>query len=36
MNSTIKISAKITQELSQLNEKSDVKQDGIQHTQGQD
>jgi hypothetical protein len=32
MNSTIKIAAKITEELSQLNEKSDAKQDGIQHT----
>jgi flagellar biosynthesis chaperone FliJ len=31
MNSTIKIAAKITEELSQLNEKSDTKQDGIQH-----
>jgi hypothetical protein len=31
-NSTIKIAAKITEELSQLNEKSDTKQDGIQHT----
>jgi hypothetical protein len=34
MNSTIKIAAKITEELSQLNEKSDAKQDGIQHTRG--
>jgi len=33
MNSTIKIAAKITEELSQPNEKSDVKQDGIQHTE---
>jgi 3'-phosphoadenosine 5'-phosphosulfate sulfotransferase len=31
MNSTIKIAAKITEELSQLNKKSDAKQDGIQH-----
>ena len=31
MNSTIKIAAKITEELSQLNETSDVKQNGIQH-----
>jgi hypothetical protein len=31
MKSTIKIAEKITEELSQLNEKSDVKQDGIQH-----
>jgi hypothetical protein len=30
-NSTIKIAAKITEEVSQLNEKSDAKQDGIQH-----
>jgi hypothetical protein len=29
MNSTIKTAAKITEELSQLNENSDVKQDGI-------
>jgi hypothetical protein len=35
MNSTTKIAAKITEELSQLNEKSEAKQDGI-HTQGQD
>jgi hypothetical protein len=32
MNSTIKIAAKIAEELSQLNEKTDAKQDGIQHT----
>ena len=32
MKSKIKIAAKITEELSQLNEKSDAKQDGIQHT----
>jgi hypothetical protein len=32
MNSTIKIAAKITEKLSKLNEKSDAKQDGIQHT----
>ena len=32
MNSTIKTAAKITQELSQTNEKSDAKQDGIKHT----
>jgi len=33
MNSIIKTAAKITEELSQPNEKSDAKQDGIQHTQ---
>jgi hypothetical protein len=32
MNSTVKTAAKITEELSKLNEKSDAKQDGIQHT----
>jgi len=32
MNSIIKRAAKITEELSQPNEKSDAKQDGIQHT----
>ena len=32
MNSIIKTVAKITEELSQPNEKSDAKQDGIQHT----
>jgi predicted nuclease with TOPRIM domain len=32
MNSIIKTAAKITEELSQLNDKSDAKQDGIQHT----
>jgi len=32
MNSIIKTTAKITEELSQPNEKSDTKQDGIQHT----
>jgi len=32
MNSIIKTAAKITEELSQPNEKSDAKQDGIQHT----
>jgi hypothetical protein len=32
MNSIIKTVAKITGELSQPNEKSDTKQDGIQHT----
>jgi len=32
MNSKIKTGAKITEELSQPNEKSDGKQDGIQHT----
>jgi len=32
MNSIIKTAAKSTEELSQPNEKSDVKQDGIQHT----
>jgi len=33
MNSIIKTPAKITEELSQPNEKSDAKQDGIQHTE---
>jgi len=32
MNSIIKTAAKITEELSQPNEKSDAKQDWIQHT----
>jgi len=32
MNSIIKTATKITEELSQPNEKSDAKQDGIQHT----
>jgi hypothetical protein len=32
MNSIIKRAAQITEELSQPNEKSDAKQDGIQHT----
>ena len=32
MSSLIKTAAKITEELSQPNEKSDAKQDGIQHT----
>ena len=32
MNSIIQTAAKITEELSQPNEKSDVKHDGIQHT----
>jgi len=32
MNSIIKTPAKITEELSKPNEKSDAKQDGIQHT----
>ena len=32
MNSIIKTPAKITEELSQPNEKSDAKQEGIQHT----
>jgi len=32
MNSIFKTAAKITEELSQPNEKSDAKQDGIQHT----
>jgi len=32
MNSIIKTAAKITEELSQPNEKNDAKQDGIQHT----
>jgi len=32
MNSIIKTAAKITEESSQPNEKSDAKQDGIQHT----
>jgi len=31
MNSIIKTAAKITEELSQPNEKSDAKQDGVQH-----
>jgi hypothetical protein len=34
MNSIIKTAAKITEELSQPNEKSDAKQEGIQHTKG--
>jgi len=33
MNSIIKTAAKIAEELSQSNEKSDAKQDGIQHTE---
>jgi len=32
MNSIIKTAAKIAEELSQPNEKSDAKQEGIQHT----
>ena len=32
INSIIKTAAEITEELSQPNEKSDAKQDGIQHT----
>jgi len=32
MNSIIKTAAKIAEELSQPNEKSDAKQNGIQHT----
>jgi len=32
MNSIFKTAAKITEELSQPNEKSDAKQDGLQHT----
>jgi len=32
MNSIIKTAAKITEKLSQPNEKSDANQDGIQHT----
>jgi DNA-binding transcriptional regulator LsrR (DeoR family) len=32
MNSIIKLAAKIIEELSQPNEKSDPKQDGMQHT----
>ena len=32
MNSIIKTAAMITEELNQPNEKSDAKQDGIQHT----
>jgi hypothetical protein len=32
VNSIIKTAAKVKEELSQPNEKSDVKQDGIQHT----
>jgi hypothetical protein len=31
MNSTIKVAAKIVEELNQLNENSDTKQEGIQH-----
>ena len=34
MNSIINTTAKITEELSQPNEKSDTKQDGMQHTEG--
>jgi hypothetical protein len=34
MNSIIKTTAKITEELSQPNEKSDAKQEGIQHIKG--
>jgi len=34
VNSIIKTAAKITEELSQPNEKSDAKQEGIQHTKG--
>jgi len=33
MNSIIKSAAKVSEELSQLNGKSDAKQDGIQHTE---
>jgi len=33
MNSIIKTAAKIKEELSQPNEKSDAKKDGIQHTE---
>jgi len=33
MNSIIKTAAKITEQLNQRNEKSDTKQDGIQHTE---
>jgi hypothetical protein len=32
MNSIIKLAAKITEDLSQLNGKNDAKQDKIQHT----
>jgi hypothetical protein len=32
MNSTVKVAAKIIHELSQSNEKNDMKQDGIQST----
>jgi hypothetical protein len=32
MNSIIKTAAKITEKLTQPNEKSDAKQDGMQHT----
>jgi hypothetical protein len=32
MNSIIKTAAKITEELSQANDMSDAKQEGIQHT----
>jgi len=34
MNSILKSAAKITEELSQLNEKNDAKQDEMQHTKG--
>ena len=34
MNSIIKTAAKIAEELSQPNEKSDAKQEGIQHNKG--
>jgi len=34
MNSIIKTAPKIKEKLSQPNEKSDAKQDGIQHTEG--
>jgi hypothetical protein len=34
VNSTIKTAAKIAEELSQPNEKSDAKQEGIQYTKG--
>ena len=34
MDTIIKTAAKTTEELSQPNEKTDAKQDGIQHTKG--
>ena len=32
MNSTIKMAAKVAEKLNHLNEKSDTKKEGIQHT----